>query len=156
MYFILIDKRKFRAFDNYFQTTWKELPQNWRDMSRSYSEYLLMACDYNCYVEGKKTSYRIYICPWGILIRDFYGMRSVGDNSFVSNFEIYHWALSYSSGRKPRDWMLYWSYSYEICQASRQQSRRDCLSNFRAIGKVSTRIPRLRDFTRSSGKTSAR
>ena len=46
-----------------------------------------MACDYNCYVEGKKTSYRIYICPWGILIWDFYGMRSVGDKSFVSNFE---------------------------------------------------------------------
>ena len=29
-----------------------------------------------------------------------------------------------------------------------------CLSNFRAIGKVYTRNPRLRDFTRSCGKTS--
>ena len=31
-----------------------------------------------------------------------------------------------------------------------------CLSNFRAIGKVQTRISRLRDFTRSCGKTSYR
>ena len=31
-----------------------------------------------------------------------------------------------------------------------------CLLNFRAIGKVKTRISRLRDFTRSCGKTSYR
>ena len=31
-----------------------------------------------------------------------------------------------------------------------------CLSNFRAIGKVQTRISRLRDFTRPCGKTSYR
>ena len=31
-----------------------------------------------------------------------------------------------------------------------------CLVNFRAIGKVQTRISRLRDFTRSCGKTSYR
>ena len=31
-----------------------------------------------------------------------------------------------------------------------------CLLNFRAIGKVQTRISRLRDFTRSCGKTSYR
>ena len=31
-----------------------------------------------------------------------------------------------------------------------------CLSNFRAIGKFKTRISRLRDFTRSCGKTSVR
>ena len=31
-----------------------------------------------------------------------------------------------------------------------------CLSNFEAIGKVETRISRLRDFTRSYGKTSTR
>ena len=31
-----------------------------------------------------------------------------------------------------------------------------CLLNFRAIGKVQTRISRLRDFTRSYGKTSYR
>ena len=33
---------------------------------------------------------------------------------------------------------------------------RRCLSNFRAIEKVYIRISRLRDFTRSSGKTSVR
>ena len=71
-----------------------------------------------------------------------------------------HWAVGRLTAKsrevvKPRVWMLQWSHRSAIWQASRQQRCWvRCLSNCRAIGKVRTRISRLRDFTRSWCKTS--
>ena len=53
---------------------------------------------------------------------------------------------------KPRDWYFKLLYRFEIWQALRQH----CLSNVIAIGQFWIQISRLRDFTRSYGKTSFR
>ena len=57
---------------------------------------------------------------------------------------------------KPRDWYFKLSYRFEIWQAHRQHCCRSALSNFRAIRQFYLQISRLRDLTRSYGKTSFR
>ena len=62
----------------------------------------------------------------------------------------------YSKSReisKSRDWMFGWSHCFEIWVASWQLWLR-CPSNVRAIAEVCSKSRRLRDFTRSCGKTS--
>ena len=51
---------------------------------------------------------------------------------------------------KPQDWWFTASHRFKMWQAYRQQS------NFTGIGQFQTQISRLRDFTRSSDKTSYR
>ena len=57
---------------------------------------------------------------------------------------------------KPRDWILYWSYRFEIWQASRQRCCRDACQISERLEKSKPKVSRLQNFTRSCTKTSYR